>query len=54
MFVAVLVYAVGLAEGSRNGWAFMKVGNWLIGCALFVVVYGTGVYYRRLHLMMSK
>jgi uncharacterized membrane protein YidH (DUF202 family) len=54
MFVAGIVYAAALSAGSHQGKPFMIFGNGLIGCALFVVVYGTAIYYRRLHLMISK
>ena len=53
MFVAGIVYAEALSVGS-DGKPLMTFGNSLIGCALFVVFYGSIVYYRRLHLMISK
>ena len=53
MFVAGIVYAEALSVGS-DGKALMTFGNALIGCALFVVFYGSIIYYRRLHLMISK
>jgi len=52
MFVAGIVYAEALSVGS-DGKPLMTFGNSLIGCALFVVFYGSIVYYRRLHLMIN-
>lgn len=54
MFVAGLVYAAGLSMGPRQGQPFMMFGNSLIACALFIVLYGCFIYYRRLYLMISK
>jgi len=53
MFVAGLVYAAGLSMGPRQGQPFMMFGNSLIACALFIVLYGCFIYYRRLYLMIN-
>jgi len=53
MFVAGLVYAEARSAGPRMGKPIMMLGNSLIGCALFVAVYGSIVYYRRLYLMIN-
>jgi hypothetical protein len=53
MFVAGLVYAAGLSMGPRHGQPFMMFGSGLIACALFIVLYGCFIYYRRLYLMMN-
>jgi len=53
MFVAGLVYTEGLSMGSRHGQSFMIFGTALIACALFVVLYGVAVYYRRVYLMIN-
>lgn len=54
MFVAGIIYSAALMAGPHQGEPLMLFGNGLIGCALFVVVYGSFVYYRRLYLMISK
>jgi len=53
MFVAGLVYAAGLSMGPRQGQPFMMFGSSLIACALFIVLYGVFIYYRRLYLMIN-
>lgn len=54
MFVAGLVYAAGYSMGPHYGQPFMYFGSGLIACALFIVLYGCFIYYRRIYLMMSK
>jgi hypothetical protein len=31
----------------------MNLGNAMIGCGMFLVLYGIAMYYRRLHLMVN-
>jgi len=54
MFVASIVYSEAVDQGSYRGRSLMNLGTSLIACAMFVVVYGSMIYYRRLYLMISK
>jgi hypothetical protein len=55
MTVASLVYTLALGyQDTPQGRMMMAFGHSIIAASLFIAFYGTGMYYRRLYLMMSK